>query len=74
MNGELASVSCDLESAVCSTETVARATTATLRQRFSKAWVVTWNGLARIWATLMEDTDSASRLCETMPIACHYRG
>jgi hypothetical protein len=72
MNGEFASVSCELEAVACSTETATGTANATLGQRLGKGWAQIWNSLARMWTDLLDKAERMWQLCETLPVACDY--
>jgi hypothetical protein len=73
MNGELARVSCELESVTCSTETAAGATKVTLGQRLRRAWAESWKRPARMWANSIDAIQRMIRVCYITPMACNFR-
>ena len=72
MNGKLVSVSCELESAVCSTETAAGATKWTLVKALGRGWARTWRSLHRRLQSFTETMEIGLRVCDTTPVACRY--
>lgn len=73
MNGELASVSCELESMTCSTETDTGAARATLVKGLGTAFVWTWKRLARMWANSIDAIQRMIWVCYITPMACNFR-
>jgi hypothetical protein len=72
MDGKLVSVSCELESAVCSTETAAGETKRTLVKGLGRAWVRTRRSLGRVLQSFTETMEVWLRVCGTLPAACRY--
>lgn len=72
MDGEFASVSCDLESVGCGTQTAPGTTKATLGQRLSRDWVRTWKSLAKMWLNFIAGMERMLRVCDSLPVACRY--
>jgi hypothetical protein len=71
MDGKLASVSCELESMTCSTETDAGAARVTLVKSRGKGWVRIWKRLTRELGDFIDGMELMTRVCHITPMACN---